>query len=61
MEVYSAVDDGDTRWIQLALRGAERHELMLSAPQSFDPKQIAAALRSGLSQLLTPADVLNVA
>ena len=61
MEVYAVVDDGDTRWIQLALKGLERHELTLSAPRSFDAKQIAAALRSGLGQLLTPAHVLNVA
>jgi hypothetical protein len=61
MEVYAIVDEGDTRWIQLALQGLERHELMLSAPQSSDAKQIAGALKHWLGELLAPASVLNVA
>lgn len=61
LEVYAVVDDGDTRWIQLALQGLDRLELTLSAPRSFDANQIASALRSGLSQLLAPASVLSIA
>ena len=61
LEVYAVVDDGETRWIQLALQGLERHEVMLCAPRSFDAKHIASALRSELSHLLAPAGALHVA
>jgi hypothetical protein len=61
MEIYSIVDDGETRWIQLGLRGLERYELTLSAPCNSDAKQIAHGLKTWLGHPLAPVSVLNVA
>ncbi len=61
MEVYAIVDEGETRWIELALQGLERVDLMISAPRSSDAKQIAKALKNWLSELFAPASVLTVA
>lgn len=54
MEVYSIVDEGETRWIQVALRGSESHELMVAAPRNSNAKQIASALRTWIGQLRLP-------
>ena len=59
MEIYSIVDDGETRWIQVALRGSESHELMVEASRNSNAKQIASALRTWISQLRLPVPSMH--
>lgn len=61
MEVYSISDEGETRWIQVALHGLESHELMVAAPRSSDAKQIVSALRTWISQLRLPVPTMHFA
>jgi hypothetical protein len=61
LEVYSIVDEGETRWIQVALHGLESHELMVAAPRSSDAKQIMAALKTWIGQLRLPVPTMHFA
>jgi len=59
MEIYSVVDEGETRWIQVALHGLESHELMVAAPRSSNAKQITSALRTWISQMRLPVPSMH--
>ena len=61
MEVYSIVEDGETRWIQVGLHGLESHELMVAAPRGSDAKQITSALRTWIGQLRLPVPTMHFA
>ena len=61
MEVYSIVDEGEVRWIQVALHGLESHELMVAAPRSSDARQITSALRTWISDLALPVPSMQFA